>query len=242
MPRKTRRIGGVGSTLLFASCLFASGLVGSVVRAQAQQGTKPASPPVQTSDAKTPPSPAPQRGQGGANSSAAALAAFTEQVNKYVALQKKLAAQVGELDETKSQAEIAAREKALGAAIRAARPNAKAGDIFTKAASAIFIRVIREEFQQRSKMALDDREEAQDELPNFTPTVNQVYPSTFPLATFPPGVLRRIPVLPKELEYRFVQRHLILRDTEANLIVDIISNAAPPPPPNAAPRRAPENQ
>jgi hypothetical protein len=88
--------------------------------------------------------------------------------------------------------------------------------------------VIREEFAQRSSLAIQDRDEAQDELPDFTPTVNQIYPTSYPLATFPPGVLRRIPALPKTLEYRFVQRHLIIRDSEANLILDILPNASPP--------------
>ena len=46
-------------------------------------------------------------------------------------------------------------------------------------------------------------------------------------ATFPPGVLRQLPALPKPLEYRFVQSNLILRDSEANLIVDVLPDAAP---------------
>jgi hypothetical protein len=57
--------------------------------------------------------------------------------------------------------------------------------------------------------------------------VNQIYPTTYPLATFPPGVLRQLPALPKPLEYRFVQSTLILRDSEANLIVDVLPEAAP---------------
>ena len=69
--------------------------------------------------------------------------------------------------------------------------------------------------------------EAQDELPNFTPAVNQIYPTTYPLATFPPGVLTHLPALPEPLEYRFVQRNLILRDIQSNLIVDVLADAAP---------------
>jgi hypothetical protein len=164
----------------------------------------------------------------GTNSSAAALADFTTRVEDYVKLQKKLAAKVGTLDETKSPEQIATREKLLGEAVRAARAGAKEGDILTPAAAAVFTTVIREEFAERSKLAIQDRDEAQDELPNFMPTVNQVYPTTYPLATFPPGVLKRIPPLPEPLEYRFVQRHLIIRDSEANLIVDVLKNAAPP--------------
>jgi len=164
----------------------------------------------------------------GTNPSAAAIADFTARVNDYITLQKKLAEKVGPLDESKTPAQIASREKALGEAIRVDRAGAKQGDIFTPSVSAVFTDVIRDEFRGRSKLAIQDRDEAQDELPNFTPTVNQIYPTTYPLATFPPGVLKRIPPLPEPLEYRFVQRHLIIRDSEANLIVDVLSNAAPP--------------
>jgi hypothetical protein len=164
----------------------------------------------------------------GTNPSAAAIADFTARVNDFVTLQKKLAEKIGSLDESKSPEQIASREKALGEAIRAARAGATQGNIFTLAVSAVFTDVIRDEFRERSKLAIKDRDEAQDELPNFTPTVNQIYPTTYPLATFPPGILKRIPALPEQLEYRFVQRHLIIRDTEANLIVDVLPNAAPP--------------
>ena len=52
--------------------------------------------------------------------------------------------------------------------------------------------------------------------------VNTVYPTTIPLATFPPVLLRKLPDLPPELEYRLVAHSLILRDVKANLIVDIL--------------------
>jgi hypothetical protein len=45
--------------------------------------------------------------------------------------------------------------------------------------------------------------------------------------TFPAGLLRVLPKLPRELEYRLVQRNLILRDIEANLIIDVIPLATP---------------
>ena len=155
------------------------------------------------------------------------LADFRMRVGDYVALQKALSEKVGPLDESKTPVEIATRERALGEAIRAARAGAKPGDIFTPAIAERFRVVIREEFAHRSRLALEDRDEAQDELPDFTPTVNQIYPTTYPLATFPPGVLGHLPPLSAPLEYRFVQRNLILRDIEANLIVDVLPAAAP---------------
>jgi hypothetical protein len=45
----------------------------------------------------------------------------------------------------------------------------------------------------------------------------------------PPNVLESLPTLPKnkDLEYRFVGRHMILRDGRADLIIDYIQNVVP---------------
>jgi hypothetical protein len=55
--------------------------------------------------------------------------------------------------------------------------------------------------------------------------VNTAYPETASLSTMPPSLLLALPALPKTLEFRFVGRSLILRDAQANLIVDVIQNA-----------------
>jgi hypothetical protein len=56
----------------------------------------------------------------------------------------------------------------------------------------------------------------------FRPAVNMTYPPEWPLQTFPPTLLFQLPQLPEELEYRFVDNALILRDTEANIVVDFM--------------------
>ena len=58
--------------------------------------------------------------------------------------------------------------------------------------------------------------------------VNANYPDGLPLQSMPPSLLLNLPRLPKELEYRFVGRELILRDTQANLIVDVIPDLSMP--------------
>jgi hypothetical protein len=57
--------------------------------------------------------------------------------------------------------------------------------------------------------------------------VNTTYPSdsNVPLSTMPPNLLAVLPQLPMDVEYRVVGRHLILRDVDANIIVDFIYNA-----------------
>ena len=66
------------------------------------------------------------------------------------------------------------------------------------------------------------------EVPRQAPLrVNVAYPERAALATVPPLILNRLPPLPDGIEYRFMGRDLILRDTNANLIVDFIHEAVP---------------
>ena len=169
----------------------------------------------------------PSFAQAPTNRSAATLADFNERIQQYVALHRKLANETGEINDTKKPAEITQRELALGKLIREARAKAKPGDIFTPAVRTLFKSIIKQEYSRRPAAVRTDRKEDQDELADFIPTVNQTYPPNQPMVTFPAGLLRTLPRLPVELEYRLVQRYLILRDIEGNLIIDIIPNATP---------------
>ena len=157
----------------------------------------------------------------------AVFADFAKRVDEYVALHKQVADSVGVLDETKSQTEITTRAGWLANGIIAARAQAKPGDIFTTEAATTLATLIREEYRRRPPRVRDSREDAQDELPDFEPHVNQVYPTTYPLATFPATLLPLLPRLPEEVEYRIVGHYLILRDVEANVIIDFMPNAIP---------------
>jgi hypothetical protein len=161
------------------------------------------------------------------SSQAKPLADFKHRLDEYMTVEKRVAGQVGPLDPTKSPQQIANREKAMGDGMRAARANAKQGDLLSPQVGETFRTIIYNEFTHRGPLALKNRADTQDELPDFTPSVNQIYPPAYPLATFPPALLRQLPPLPKPLEYRFVQRNLIIRDAEANMIVDVLPNAAP---------------
>ncbi len=55
--------------------------------------------------------------------------------------------------------------------------------------------------------------------------VNDAYPEGIPLQSTPPSLLLNLPPLPPEMEYRVSGRCILLRDIEANLIVDFICDA-----------------
>ena len=162
-----------------------------------------------------------------ANPADTLFADFAKRVDSYITLRERLTDSIGDLDPTKSQAEIAARAVALGNAIIASRSEAKQGDIFSPEVAAFLATLIRQEYKRRPEPVLETREDQQDELPDFEPQVNQIYPTTYPLATFPPALLPVLPALPEEIEYRIVRDHLILRDVEANVILDYMPGAVP---------------
>jgi hypothetical protein len=163
-----------------------------------------------------------------ANSTEATLIDFTRRVEAYVTLRNRLADSLGPVSENVSQADIAARAARLAASIQQARSGAEQGQLFTPEVSAVLATLIRQEYSRRPPPILETREDQQDELPAvFAPVVNQLYPTTYPLATFPPALLPLLPALPEQVEYRIVGRDLILRDVEANLIVDVLPDAMP---------------
>jgi hypothetical protein len=162
-----------------------------------------------------------------ANARGAATKAFLDRLQEYVAFHNNVQKMVPSLKETPSPEEIAKRETALGAMLIKQRPEAKEGDFFIKQMQPYLAQTIKQDFARRSA---EDRRALMIELPKDVPIgVNMVYPPGLPLATFPGRLLKALPELPKELEYRIVGRHLILRDVKGNVIVDLMRDVVPIP-------------
>lgn len=156
------------------------------------------------------------------NRTAALFKEFDDRVQNYVKLQKQKESALPALKNTSDPAEIEARRKTLAAAIQAARRHAVPGDIFFSAVKPEFLKILRGELKGPGSRTT--RAAIQEDKPNqIALRVNRVYPETAPLSTVPPMVLLNLPPLPEQLEYRFVNRHLVLRDAKANLIVDYMA-------------------
>lgn len=160
------------------------------------------------------------------NPDAKMLQDFQARIDAYLKLHKQVEDNSPKLKETTNPAEIQAAQKALIAGIRAARANARPGDIFTPEVRRLFRRLMYPEVKG------PDGKETKAEIKEDAPPpgtiplkVNAAYPEKQPLPTVPPNVLANLPKLPEDLEYRIVDKHLILRDVDANLIVDYIPNA-----------------
>jgi hypothetical protein len=157
--------------------------------------------------------------QAPAKTETPATAEFNKRVTAYVDVHKKADGQAPSLKSTDDPAEISSRESALGDAIRTLRTDAQPGDILTKDIAAQVRQLIKKDYRSRTR---EERKIFLDEVPHFRPKVNQRYPSTWPLATFPATLLDVLPKLPDILEYRMLSEALILRDVKANIVVDFI--------------------
>lgn len=154
------------------------------------------------------------------------LATFANRTKEYVKLRNGVEGKLQKLSKDSTPEQIASHKKAFEGGVRAARAAAKAGDIFSKAAAEYLRRLIRTEFKGQDrgevKEAILDAETAAVPL-----KVNYPYPETTEVSTVPPTVLLKLPELPKELNYRFVGRHLLLMDKDNGLILDYMLNALP---------------
>jgi hypothetical protein len=159
------------------------------------------------------------------NAYGAAVKAFRDRCDAYLALHQKAAGNVPPLKETSDPGKLTSREQALGEAIRQLRTDAKPGDLFGSDLSPYIRKAVQKDWKKRSAA---DRKAITEEVPPGTVAdVNATYPSILPLATFPANMLAALPPLAEGLEYRLVGRHLIIRDVKANIIVDVLPNVLP---------------
>ena len=170
--------------------------------------------------ANQPPATPAADGQPGVNAQGAATLEFQKRIAAYLKIHNEAEGKVPNLKKTDDPKEISDRERALGETIMTLRAGAQPGEIFAPEYQPYFIKIVQDDFKTRSAV---DRKAIIVELPkNMKVDINTVYPTTIPLATFPPMLLRKLPDLPPELEYRLVGHSLILRDVKANLIVDVL--------------------
>jgi hypothetical protein len=159
-----------------------------------------------------------------ADAFAASLAAFEQRVKDYISVRDKVARTLPEVKETGDPAKISARERALGIAVAMERRTARAGDVFG-GLTPYLQRILADDWKMRAPA---DRKALFEEIPpSLKLVVNQPYPTTIPLITVPAKLLAALPALPEALEYRLVDRRLLLRDRDANLIVDVIVGVPP---------------
>jgi hypothetical protein len=150
---------------------------------------------------------------------AATLADFRKRVDGYAALRSRLEVGLPPLVVTEDADAIERFEHDLSDRLRHARPSRR-GQLFTPAMAKQVKRLLRARLNEATLAAMMD-----DSPGEFDVDVNATYSKLRPLATMPANLLAALPDLPPDLEYRFVGRHLILRDARANMIIDEVPHA-----------------
>ena len=121
--------------------------------------------------------------------------------------------------------------RALAVRVRIARGTARQGDIITPDVARVFRRRIAACLTPEEWRAVFADRARDEEGPPVEPPplrVNMDWPAGVPFDYVPPGLLRALPALPQELQFRIIGRSLVLWDHHANLIVDFLPAAFAP--------------
>jgi len=187
--------------LLGSFIICAAAAIGSVAQ-------KPAtSPPSAAKDRKT-------------------VATFLNRSKAYVKQRNRVEAKLPKLSKDSTPEQIVVHKKSFEEGVRLARVGARQGDIFRAETAEYLRRLIRTEFKGQDRAEV--KEAILDaETVGIPLKVNYPYPETREVSTMPATLLLKLPQLPKELNYRFVGRHLLLIDKENGLILDYMLNTLP---------------
>lgn len=148
------------------------------------------------------------------------LQQFGRQLQGYLELRDSLQAGLPVLKITIDPDEIERAEKLLAKRLRRARREARQGDVLAPPLQTQVKQMFVLEVDARTLAAIMD-----DNPGEFRFTLNGTYPKNRPLSTVPPKLLMLLPALENDVEYRFIGRHLILRDVRANIVIDTIPYA-----------------
>lgn len=157
---------------------------------------------------------------------------FSERVKTYMELHDRADKAIGPLKDKSDATQLKAHKQSLAEAIRAARAEAKQGDVFVPEVRPVFMRIIGSEVRGKGgapakQTIMEENPSTSGEAAKVKLAVNAIYPDDVAITTMPPTLLLRLPTLPDGLKFLFVGRTLLLRDEMAGLIVDYLPNAMP---------------
>jgi hypothetical protein len=154
---------------------------------------------------------------------AKALQIFNDRVQSYIKVHRQVEKKfnLAHMKPTHSIAKIQQRQHGMAQHIRELRASTHDGDIFIPEVKAYFTRALASAYQTNSEGILASLACVSDVVEKKL-AANDVYPETWHYNAMPPTILLHLPQLPAELDYRIVNRDLIIRDVEADVIVDVL--------------------
>jgi len=172
------------------------------------------------------------------------LERFLGEIDKYVLLRRSVLAHLRAATANSSAEQVSTRQRASTEAVVAYRRGKKRGNIFTRDVEAAIRRTLGREFSGPGGPAIIKGVKQGNPMDEGNPSpsdprkdvkstmilaVNAIYPDAAPASNVPPSLLLKLPPLPEEVRYGFIGRALILRDSEANVILDFIPGVVPAP-------------
>ena len=159
------------------------------------------------------------------NPHAAALAEFEARLQSYLQMRKGLERKLEPLSTTPSPAELTSRQASLAEAMRLSRRGARPGDLVPAGATEFIRQTVR---QYLTRQTAPERDAVLKDVPDGTPVINARFPPQAAMPTTPPLLLRGLPPLPDNLQYRFYGTHVAIVDGDLDIIVDYVADALPP--------------
>ena len=155
------------------------------------------------------------------------LRVFAERVAAYAELHQRVDAVFPPWKATDDMESIIGRRAYLASAIRAERPNARQGDIFTPSAAVAVRGIVADALRNVDvELMLEGLYEECEVPAGYRPHINEGYP-TWATHEMPAVLLAALPGLPAGIQYRLIDHDLLLWDVDANLIVDVLPDALP---------------
>jgi hypothetical protein len=156
----------------------------------------------------------------------AAFAVFEDRIDEYATLRQRLEARLLFVP-SEDPCTFVANRAQLAAAIKAARPAAFQGELFTPAAGTAIRQLIADALTGRDVEALLRDLFAEHAIVEpFHPRIYEPYPE-WGTHEMPIVLLQHLPPLPEGVEYRLIGHDLVLWDIDADLIIDVLPDAVP---------------
>lgn len=156
-----------------------------------------------------------------------AVLLFRKAVEDYAALHRRLARSLPAVAAQASPADIHAQEVAFEKLIAGERKASNPGDLFIPQIQPLIRRLATQMLAGPGGQPLLAAIKEESTEGRATARINARYPDSVPLSSVPAQLLSALPPLPEELEYRFVGRDLILLDTKARLVADVMPAVLP---------------
>ena len=158
----------------------------------------------------------------------AALRLFHQRVEDYAALHRRLEGPLPALATTRNMLKNYVAQQLLANAIRKARYGVHQGVVFSPDVASVFRALISDALQGQDVEAfLTELHSEHPGIEDARPVINEPLPEET-THEMPIVLLHVLPALPEDVEYRIVNRDLVLWDIHANLVIDYVLTAFGP--------------